>query len=152
MPLSAETAGITATLIDFTLSRCVVDGCALFDEFEDEDLFKGTGDEQYDVYRRMRQVVESEGGGWGAGHLRTNVLVRGAGLCPCREEPRRTDSLSDLVAALPCEETAARQALEAAAIAFSRPEHRLGPLEFTLGSFATETALLTATLDRANLV
>ncbi|GAA5866226.1 hypothetical protein JCM3774_004125 [Rhodotorula dairenensis] len=79
VPLSPLTSGITATLIDFTLSRCRVDvdhhnDGSVFDPFEDDGIFQGTGDEQFDVYRRMREVVEAEGGGWGAAHLRTNVL------------------------------------------------------------------------------
>lgn len=78
VPLSPSLSGITATLIDFTLSRCVVDeegGGAVFDPFEDGEIFDGTGDEQFDVYRRMREVVETEGGHWAAAHPRTNVLV-----------------------------------------------------------------------------
>mgnify|MGYP002719021499 FL=1 len=77
VPLSPALSGITATLIDFTLSRCTIDaeGEAVFDPFEDGEIFEGTGDEQFDVYRRMREVVETEGGDWAAAHPRTNVLV-----------------------------------------------------------------------------
>ncbi|GAA5980451.1 hypothetical protein JCM10908_001658 [Rhodotorula pacifica] len=74
VPLSPAASGITATLIDFTLSRCAVENGAVYDPFEDDEIFEGTGDQQFDVYRRMREVVEAEGGGWQAAHLRTNVL------------------------------------------------------------------------------
>ncbi|GAA5985938.1 hypothetical protein JCM11641_004835 [Rhodosporidiobolus odoratus] len=80
--LSAEACGVKATLIDFTLSRVEVCGCqeegregkTLFDAFEDECVFEGEGDHQFDVYRSMRALVEKEGGGWEGSHPRTNVL------------------------------------------------------------------------------
>ncbi|GAA5877003.1 hypothetical protein JCM8547_007490 [Rhodosporidiobolus lusitaniae] len=79
--LSPEASGVKATLIDFTLSR-VEKGKSgkgkgkevLFDAFEDECVFEGEGDHQFDVYRSMRALVEQEGGGWKAAHLKTNVL------------------------------------------------------------------------------
>ncbi|GJN91813.1 hypothetical protein Rhopal_004836-T1 [Rhodotorula paludigena] len=77
-------SGIRATLIDFTLSRCTVAATSigssrarervLFDPFEDEELFEGEGDYQFDVYRLMRALVQREGGEWEGEHRRTNVL------------------------------------------------------------------------------
>ncbi|GAA5928734.1 hypothetical protein JCM1841_001039 [Sporobolomyces salmonicolor] len=79
-------AGVKATLIDFTLSRVRQPhptgrgksskrkGKALFDGFEDDCVFEGEGDHQFDVYRAMRTLVQQEGGGWEGFHPRTNVL------------------------------------------------------------------------------
>ncbi|GAA6022924.1 hypothetical protein JCM10207_006866 [Rhodosporidiobolus poonsookiae] len=79
--LQPEEAGVRATLIDFTLSSVEIGagggkgkGKVLFDAFEDECVFKGEGDYQFDIYRSMRALVEQEGGGWEASHLKTNVL------------------------------------------------------------------------------
>lgn len=90
-PPSAPT--IKATLIDFTLSRLLQPTTntltrsrskgkakakpnVLYEDFEDECIFEGEGDRQFDVYRGMREIVESEGGGWEAFHPKTNLLVR----------------------------------------------------------------------------
>jgi len=81
---------VRATLIDFTLSRCCVSTSTststgadevVFDPFEDDDLFEGEGEYQFEVYRRMRALVEGAHGGkgekaWRASEPRTNVLVR----------------------------------------------------------------------------
>ncbi|GAA6035343.1 hypothetical protein JCM8097_008823 [Rhodosporidiobolus ruineniae] len=80
--LRPEKSGVKATLIDFTLSRVDSTGRkgkglgreVLFDAFEDECVFEGEGDYQFDVYRMMRTLVEREGGGWEASHPKTNVL------------------------------------------------------------------------------
>ena len=69
------------TLIDFTLSRATTreqkdEGEGeqiLFDALEDECLFEGEGDAQFEVYRQMRDVV---GGEWDKFHPITNVMVR----------------------------------------------------------------------------
>ncbi|GAA5892504.1 hypothetical protein JCM6882_005633 [Rhodosporidiobolus microsporus] len=80
LDLSAEKSGIRATVIDFTLSRVEkkADGegkeRVLFDAFEDECVFEGEGDYQFDIYRSMRALVEQEGGGWEGAHFKTNVL------------------------------------------------------------------------------
>ncbi|GAA5902216.1 hypothetical protein JCM5296_006630 [Sporobolomyces johnsonii] len=85
-PPRSLSAGVKATLIDFTLSRVRQPhptgrgrsskgkGKVLFDGFEDECVFEGQGDHQFDVYRSMRTLVEQEGGGWEGFHPRTNVL------------------------------------------------------------------------------
>ncbi|GAA5831740.1 hypothetical protein JCM11251_003863 [Rhodosporidiobolus azoricus] len=79
LDLSPEASGIKATIIDFTLSRVKkeVNGeevSVLFDAFEEDCVFEGEGDYQFDIYRSMRALVEAEGGGWADSHLKTNVL------------------------------------------------------------------------------
>ncbi|BGP45008.1 hypothetical protein JCM10450v2_000823 [Rhodotorula kratochvilovae] len=76
--LDPAQSGVRATLIDFTLSRCAPDGGegrVLFDAFEDDELFEGEGEYQFEVYRLMRAlVVQREGGRWEGSERRTNVL------------------------------------------------------------------------------
>ncbi|GAA5890224.1 hypothetical protein JCM8208_002742 [Rhodotorula glutinis] len=86
--LDPTSCGVRATLIDFTLSRCCVptstststDGDeVVFDPFEDDDLFEGEGEYQFEVYRRMRTLVEGAQGekgekAWRKREPRTNVL------------------------------------------------------------------------------
>ncbi|KPV78642.1 uncharacterized protein RHOBADRAFT_49210 [Rhodotorula graminis WP1] len=82
--LDPTSCGVRATLIDFTLSRCCVSTSAdadqvVFDPFEDDDLFEGEGEYQFEVYRRMRALVERAQGeqgdkAWRASEPRTNVL------------------------------------------------------------------------------
>ncbi|GAA5872502.1 hypothetical protein JCM16303_004539 [Sporobolomyces ruberrimus] len=93
---TTRTPTVKATLIDFTLSRMLEPNSTsapsttrsrskskkktapkrqvLFDPFEDECIFEGEGDQQFDVYRGMRTVVEREGGGWEGFHPKTNLL------------------------------------------------------------------------------
>ncbi|KAM0756244.1 hypothetical protein T439DRAFT_320942 [Meredithblackwellia eburnea MCA 4105] len=66
--------GVKVTLIDFTLSRARngEDGdSVLFDAFEDECIFEGDGDYQFDIYRAMKLVV---GGDWERFEPFTNLL------------------------------------------------------------------------------
>lgn len=52
------TAGVRATLIDFTLSRLALDGAVVYNNLaEDPTLFTATGDLQFDVYRQMRDAT-----------------------------------------------------------------------------------------------
>ncbi|BGP36925.1 hypothetical protein JCM10449v2_000827 [Rhodotorula kratochvilovae] len=70
-------SGVRATLIDFTLSRCAPDGGerrVLFDAFEDEELFEGEGEYQFEVYRLMKALVHRKSRGWERSERRTNVL------------------------------------------------------------------------------
>ncbi|GAA6051288.1 hypothetical protein JCM3770_006796 [Rhodotorula araucariae] len=70
-------SGVRATLIDFTLSRCVASGSGarvLFDAFDDDELFDGEGEYQFEVYRLMRALVDRTDDGWRASERRTNVL------------------------------------------------------------------------------
>lgn len=53
--------GIKASIIDFTLSRMVFNGCCFYNDLEqDEELFTATGDYQFDIYRLMRSRVENQ--------------------------------------------------------------------------------------------
>ncbi|KAJ8000444.1 hypothetical protein DPEC_G00180190 [Dallia pectoralis] len=53
---SIETRGVTVRIIDYSLSRLEIDGLTVScDISEDEELFQGQGDYQFDIYRIMRQ-------------------------------------------------------------------------------------------------
>ncbi|KAK0569623.1 hypothetical protein OC861_000705 [Tilletia horrida] len=87
--LEAQHAGIYATIIDFALSRVVLEpGEGVRDEasddemeirqkrilaydFEDEEIFQGKGDPQFEVYRDMRDLVQ---GDWHTFRPITNVM------------------------------------------------------------------------------
>ncbi|CAI5449975.1 unnamed protein product [Caenorhabditis angaria] len=54
-PISINSFGIKTNIIDFTLSRIKKDGTTVFFNLEnDEEIFEGQNDLQFDVYRRMR--------------------------------------------------------------------------------------------------
>ncbi|XP_061326210.1 serine/threonine-protein kinase haspin [Pezoporus flaviventris] len=66
------TAGIHVNIIDYTLSRLEKDGLTVFcDLSTDEELFQGTGDYQFDIYRQMK--VENSNS-WSDYHPHSNVL------------------------------------------------------------------------------
>lgn len=76
--LDPNISGVKATIIDFTLSRAAIPpkGRAkksevLYYPFDDESLFEGTGDPQFDVYREMRTVTN---GDWASHMPNTNIL------------------------------------------------------------------------------
>ncbi|KAE8195383.1 hypothetical protein A4X06_0g5192 [Tilletia controversa] len=88
--LEAQNAGIYATIIDFALSRVVLepgegirrdevlDGGVevrqkriLAYDFDDEEIFEGKGDAQFDVYRDMRDLIQ---GDWHTFRPVTNVM------------------------------------------------------------------------------
>ncbi|KAM6971898.1 serine/threonine-protein kinase haspin [Aplochiton taeniatus] len=51
-----ETKGVLVRIIDYSLSRLEIDGLTVScDISEDEELFLGQGDYQFDIYRLMRQ-------------------------------------------------------------------------------------------------
>jgi hypothetical protein len=78
--LNAARTGVRATILDYTLSRANDrQGRTLCHPFDDEDLFGGEGDLQFDMYRHMRLVLGSD---WSAYRPVTNVMVRTFALAP----------------------------------------------------------------------
>ena len=50
------TNGVSASIIDFSLSRLSKDGFVIHQDLaHDEDLFNGTGDYQFEIYRKMKE-------------------------------------------------------------------------------------------------
>lgn len=55
MTCTIPTSGIHVNIIDYTLSRLEKDGLTVFcDLSTEEELFQGTGDYQFDIYRQMK--------------------------------------------------------------------------------------------------
>ncbi|KAF9985569.1 Serine/threonine-protein kinase haspin [Modicella reniformis] len=67
------TRGIIVHMIDFTLARVQGDkGNLIYMDLEkDQDLFKGQGDYQFDIYRMMRKQINRD---WAASCPRTNLF------------------------------------------------------------------------------
>lgn len=91
-------AHIRATIIDYSLSRMVLDGKVLAYDFSDPSLFTGQGDEQYEIYRTMRSLAA---GDWHAFHPSTNVVWLHflAHRLLLTEEPPEADASKDEVVA-----------------------------------------------------
>ncbi|KAM9819077.1 uncharacterized protein haspin [Syngnathus typhle] len=71
-PHSLETKGVFVRIIDYSLSRLEIDGLTVScDISNDEELFMGQGDYQFDIYRHMR---EENGNDWNSYHPHSNVL------------------------------------------------------------------------------
>jgi hypothetical protein len=69
---SVPTSKISVSIIDFSLSRVLKKGTLLHRDLEDEDgLFEGEGDSQFEVYRKMRK--ESKGD-WAKFCPKTNIF------------------------------------------------------------------------------
>ncbi|XP_014887802.1 uncharacterized protein haspin isoform X1 [Poecilia latipinna] len=69
---SMETKGVLVRIIDYSLSRLEIDDLTVScDISNDEELFMGQGDYQFEIYRLMRQ---ENGNKWSSYHPRTNVL------------------------------------------------------------------------------
>ncbi|XP_061686772.1 uncharacterized protein haspin isoform X2 [Syngnathoides biaculeatus] len=69
---SVDVNGVLVRIIDYSLSRLEIDGLTVScDISDDEELFLGRGDRQFDVYRLMR---EENGNEWEAFHPHSNVL------------------------------------------------------------------------------
>nr|XP_046193448.1 uncharacterized protein LOC124022809 [Oncorhynchus gorbuscha] len=69
---SLETRGVSVRIIDYSLSRLEIDGLTVScDISEDEELFQGHGDLQFDIYRLMRQENVNK---WGDYQPHSNVL------------------------------------------------------------------------------
>ncbi|XP_074746516.1 serine/threonine-protein kinase haspin [Strix uralensis] len=66
------TSGLHVNIIDYTLSRLEKDGLTVFcDLSTDEELFQGTGDYQFDIYRQMKAENSNS---WSDYHPHSNVL------------------------------------------------------------------------------
>ncbi|PWN25174.1 hypothetical protein BDZ90DRAFT_234376 [Jaminaea rosea] len=107
--IDPQASGIEATIIDFTLSR-LAPSCGkhvhFYDLSSDPSLFEGDAevDEQFEVYRSMRNVIGSGAGAWEPFEPRTNVfwaryLVRkvliGKGLRERRDKAEDGDGRRD---------------------------------------------------------
>ncbi|XP_077426611.1 uncharacterized protein haspin isoform X2 [Vanacampus margaritifer] len=69
---SLETKGVCVRIIDYTLSRLEIDGLTVScDIANDEALFLGQGDYQFDIYRLMQK---ENGNKWSDYHPHSNVL------------------------------------------------------------------------------
>ncbi|XP_048221917.1 serine/threonine-protein kinase haspin [Perognathus longimembris pacificus] len=67
-----RTHGLQVNIIDYTLSRVERDGIVVFCDISmDEDLFRGEGDYQFEIYRLMRKENNNC---WDAYHPYNNVL------------------------------------------------------------------------------
>ncbi|RCN30731.1 hypothetical protein ANCCAN_23489 [Ancylostoma caninum] len=59
--MALRSYGVRVNLIDFTLSRMRKEGTTIFRDLEsDEELFTGTGDYQFDIYRMMRHENQGD--------------------------------------------------------------------------------------------
>lgn len=57
--IKIPTHGVKATIIDYTLSRMVFEGCCFYNDLShDEELFSASGDYQFDIYRSMKNRLE----------------------------------------------------------------------------------------------
>lgn len=66
------TAGVHVNIIDYTLSRLEKDGLTVFcDLATEEELFQGTGDYQFEIYRQMKAENSNC---WADYHPHSNVL------------------------------------------------------------------------------
>ncbi|XP_030207066.1 flocculation protein FLO11 [Gadus morhua] len=69
---SLDTKGVLVHIIDFSLSRLEIDGLTVScDISNEEELFTGQGDYQFDIYRLMRQA---NGNNWNAYRPHSNVM------------------------------------------------------------------------------
>ncbi|KAK7929249.1 hypothetical protein WMY93_005644 [Mugilogobius chulae] len=67
-----ETKGVLVRIIDYSLSRLEIDELTVScDISDDEELFMGQGDYQFDIYRLMRQENSNE---WSSYNPHSNVL------------------------------------------------------------------------------
>lgn len=68
-------AGFSITLIDYTLSRADTAEGVVFNPMDDEELFCGENNPQYDCYRDMRKAVtRDKEADWSAFVSKTNVI------------------------------------------------------------------------------
>ncbi|GFY51716.1 hypothetical protein TNIN_161721 [Trichonephila inaurata madagascariensis] len=71
-PFSIPNQGLIVTIIDFTLSRVLDDGCIFYNDLaDDESLFNQSGDFQFEIYRAIQLHLNNE---WHKSLLYSNVL------------------------------------------------------------------------------
>ncbi|KAI8831743.1 hypothetical protein BJ741DRAFT_552212 [Chytriomyces cf. hyalinus JEL632] len=64
--------GVKVIIIDYTLSRCQSnEESLLYNKMDDEEIFEGEGDYQFDIYRMMKEEVQ---GKWESFCPRTNLM------------------------------------------------------------------------------
>ncbi|GBM51517.1 Serine/threonine-protein kinase haspin [Araneus ventricosus] len=63
--------GLIVTIIDFTLSRVLHEGCIFYNNLADDSLFDQTGDYQFQVYKDTKKLLNNE---WHKCLLYSNVL------------------------------------------------------------------------------
>ncbi|CAB3403272.1 unnamed protein product [Caenorhabditis bovis] len=68
--MSVRSHGVKASIIDFTLSRMKKNGATVYQDLQNQDIFDGEGDEQFEIYRRMR---DNNGNDWSKFHSCTNL-------------------------------------------------------------------------------
>lgn len=70
--IKIPTHGVKATIIDYTLSRMVFEGCCLYNDLSnDDELFSASGDYQFDIYRFMKNHLVNQ---WDRYEPYTNIL------------------------------------------------------------------------------
>ncbi len=73
--ISIPSHGIRTCIIDFTLSRLHLAGTKTISyDMCDESFYIGEGDYQFDIYRKMREIIRDD---WTGYYPKTNVFVRG---------------------------------------------------------------------------
>ncbi|GFV50642.1 hypothetical protein TNCV_2213051 [Trichonephila clavipes] len=71
-PFSIPNQGLIVTIIDFTLSRVLDDGCIFYNDLaDDKSLFNQSGDLQFEIYRAIQFHLNNE---WHKSLLYSNVL------------------------------------------------------------------------------
>ncbi|XP_055384713.1 serine/threonine-protein kinase haspin homolog [Condylostylus longicornis] len=65
------THGVKATIIDYTLSRMIFEGCCLYNDLTAGDLFSAHGDYQFEIYRLMQKRLDNQ---WENYEPYTNIL------------------------------------------------------------------------------
>ncbi|GFS36755.1 hypothetical protein NPIL_705111 [Nephila pilipes] len=71
-PFSIPNHGVIVTIIDFTLSRVLDDGCIFYNDLaDDESIFNQSGDIQFEIYRATKFHLNNE---WHKSLLFSNIL------------------------------------------------------------------------------
>lgn len=95
--LRHDSTSVNVTIIDYTLSRMTQSKAGVtgivYNSFEDEQVFQGTDDYQFDIYRKMRDITR---GNWSEYHPRTNAfwlhyLSHQLLFCKGLKKPRRSN-------------------------------------------------------------